>query len=730
MVRDSNGKRRIHPDSRIREYAGVTRPTGGGSAWRAQAPGTAEYYRTSTYGASLTAARDRHRLAPTSPLRPSDPNDRDRRPYRVAVVAVVAFVAFVVCELAGMIALVRSYHIAQTTLSNMSEFAWFYAGMLLLELPIVVLVARRATSRAMRTALITLYGLVSYAPKLLRNPSSPLYHDEFAHWRATYEILSTGKLFQPDPIIPIVSRYPGMHAATAALVHVTGLSIWQAATILLVLCHVTLVLGIAVLAQSLGFDNRTASIIAILYGLNSSFLYFDTQYGYESMAITLVVWCLAAYVRAVQSRSQRGRIAWGALAAVFSAGTVVVHHLSSVTLILIMTLASLALSVPGLVGGKGSGRGRAIATAWCLTLFTALLAGIWFRFVAPGTWSYLSPYLSQGLSELVNVARGAGSTRQLFSASLSPWWEQKSAYLVPVFALGLATGGILLARAKIRDGCLPRGRRRALLAAFALLGAVYFPSTVFILAPAGAEGARRSWAFTWIGLCILAGPAAIWLLDWTARRGRRWVRTSLGSGLLVALAIALVGGTAAGLNPTYRFPGPFLFGSDARSVTPEMLGTSAWFSSRFGPGNNIVTDRFTGLIMASFGLQNTASPSAGFPTYNLYLAKPGAPIQPPFLLDELSTSRYLYLIVDERMAYDVPAIGVYFEADEPSFVTKAGRPVFSGRLTKFNTIAWMVKVYQSNNYSIYRLNLPASQATYQHQPPKLKGKLGKLSVTK
>ena len=133
-------------------------------------------------------------------------------------------------------------------------------------------------------------------------------------------------------------------------------------------------------------------------------------------------------------------------------------------------------------------------TAWSLTLVTALLAGAWFRFLAPTTWSYLSPFLGEGLSQLMQAANGSGGTRQLFGASLSPWWEQKSAYLVPLLALGLALGGLLSIRARMRDGRLPRGSRRALLVAFALLGLIYFPSTLFILSPSGAEGARRSWA--------------------------------------------------------------------------------------------------------------------------------------------------------------------------------------------------------------------------------------------
>ena len=213
---------------------------------------------------------------------------------------------------------------------------------------------------------------------------------------------------------------------------------------------------------------------------------------------------------------------------------------------------------------------------------------------------------------------------------------------------------------------------------------------------------------------MLAGPAVVWLLDWVGRRCTPMVARQPAFGPLAALAIALVGGTAAGLNAAYRFPGPFLYGSDTRSVTPELLGTSEWFAARFGPGNNIVTDRFTGLIFGSFGLQNTADPSAGFPVYNLYLAKPGAPIEPPFLLSELNTSRYTYLIVDARMAYDMPETRCLLRSlMSRHSVTKAGKSIFYGRLGKFNTIPWMVKVFQSDNYSIYRLNLPATNDGYQ-----------------
>ena len=108
-----------------------------------------------------------------------------------------------------MYAVVRAYHIGENTLTSAFEFTWFWAGMFLLLLPLAGLIARWGTPPPIRTALLILYGLVSFAPKLLRNPLGPLYHDEYAHWRQTFDILSTGKLFQPNPIISIIARYPG-----------------------------------------------------------------------------------------------------------------------------------------------------------------------------------------------------------------------------------------------------------------------------------------------------------------------------------------------------------------------------------------------------------------------------------------------------------------------------------------------------------------------------------------
>ena len=173
------------------------------------------------------------------------------------------------------------------------------------------------------------------------------------------------------------------------------------------------------------------------------------------------------------------------------------------------------------------------------------------------------------------------------------------------------------------------------------------------------------------------------------------------------MAISTVGGTAAGLVPSYRFPGPFLYGSVTRDVTPELIAASTWFESRFGAGNSVVTDRYTGIVFASYGLQNVPLVYASLPIWDLYLANSDTTI-PSSLLSELKADNYGYLVVDRRMAYYIPELGTYFNPGEPHFLmSPTAQSVFFGKLQKFDTTPWMEKVFQSNNYSIYRLNLPA-----------------------
>ena len=131
------------------------------------------------------------------------------------------------------------------------------------------------------------------------------------------------------------------------------------------------------------------------------------------------------------------------------------------------------------------------------------------------------PFPWRGPVQLMQAATGSGGARQLFGASLSPWWEQKSAYLVPVLALCFAAGGLLLIRARIRDGSFREARRRALLdwRSPCLASCIFRQQSSFLLLRERRVPAAHGLSPGSDCACSLR-PAVVWLLDWADAANR------------------------------------------------------------------------------------------------------------------------------------------------------------------------------------------------------------------
>jgi hypothetical protein len=573
-----------------------------------------------------------------------------------------------------------------------SPFPYFWLGLLLFAVPAIAWAGRRDVSAPVRLGVLVGYAAFTYLPKLLRNPDGPLYHDEFAHWRQSREILLDGRLFEANPIVRVIGDFPGLHATVASIAALTGLTVWPAALIVLVLAHVLVVLGVAVLGGDLWHDPRVAALAAIIYSLNSSFLFFDTQFGYESLAVPLLIWTLVTLIRALRAAALPVRLGWSAFTLLLAGATIATHHLTALWLIGIMLLLSAVLTVR-------NRRSKATATAWALTGATAALVAAWLVWVSPRTAGYLDPYLGQALDQATAMAGEHGSgSRQLFSQSIAPWWEQAAAFVAaPIAFAAMATATVRLWRHRAPD---PVDRCVAL--GMLILGAMYFPASLLILTPSGAEGARRSWAFSYLGIALVVAPVVSWALD-------RFPRRLTGTLFLTLTTVLLVGNVAAGMNPSYRFPGPPVYGSDTRAASPEMMAAAAWLNRTQGRHLRIVADRYSGLIFGSYGEQDPVTGSGAFPTYDLYLSPPGRPVSPA-LLSQLQSWRFGYLIVDRRMALEVPDIKIYFETNEP--IPHTDRPSFTlGQLTKFDSLPWTIKIYDSSDIAIYRFDFASLAAT-------------------
>ncbi|WNV85108.1 hypothetical protein [Umezawaea sp. Da 62-37] len=586
---------------------------------------------------------------------------------------------------AGILVVGVSYRLSGSGSPAALYYPVFWAGMLIGAVPVTGRIATGTRPQAMWGLL--LLGVLTHAPKFLRNPDAPSYHDEYAHWRQAVDVLSTGELLRPNAIIPIVQFYPGTSGLTAGVQRLSGLSTWSSGQLVLLVAHVLGLFAVFVLART-HLDTRAGAVASVVYALNPSAMYFDTQYAYEGIAIALFLWILA--LTSLGARARGRHRAGAVVGALLCAGAcVVTHHLTTLFLALLLFVVALLVSVRGRITRRKPSPERAddggTGVWWLVFGATTLFAGLWVAFVARPTVDYLSPYVGGSVDQLSAVAAKTGAGRQVLAPTVQPLWERGLTALAPVVVglMCLALLGIMRRE--------HRGWRTDTLALMAF-GFVYFPSVLFLLAPSGAEGARRSWAFSYVGLALVAA--------FVVPRGRErvprrwWARTPLLAAFFVVLLIGNVGG---GLNDPYRFPGPFTWGTDTNSASAEARTVAEQLAAQAGPVR-VVADRYTALQLVAYGGFGVAAPSTGFPAWEL-TQSPEDPDRK--LAGDLHSSGYDYLVVDTRMA-DRPAFnGDNYGPGDPLLYAAPPR----AHLDRLDRVPWAARIITTEHLRVYRLDL-------------------------
>jgi len=323
----------------------------------------------------------------------------------------------------------------------------------------------------------------------------------------------------------------------------------------------------------------------------------------------------------------------------------------------------------------------------------------WVAFVAPDTVGYLLPHVTEPLHSLAAFLRGARTTRlngaatkvpatrAVFGGSTIPGYELAAAFAAPVVLglCGLAAGVRWIRHAEVR--------RTASWVYVLALG--YFVTLPLALFTGGAPSVHRSWATTFFGLGLMMAV----LVDGASRR----LLTGTGRLLMaVGLVVVLVGNTAAGSAADYRFPGPYEFGSDTRSVTAQTVAMATWFKDHVGTNVAVATDRYTALALTTWADARTPQSSGALPIaefwYDTY--PPG-----PSLLRAMRRDGVRYLVVDLRSALSTPAEANLFYAGEPAVVPAAD-------LTRLSGWPWLHELYRSTDYEVFRIDFAQYQAWY------------------
>jgi hypothetical protein len=585
----------------------------------------------------------------------------------------------------GVALVIWAYRVAPTARVD-SYDPIFWAGMLLIYLA----TAWRAVCGRYALVWLGWLGLVTVLPVFWVSPGGPNGFDAIAQFALLRNVISTGRLFQYTPLLAIGTFYPGLQSAAAVIHWLTGLSPWDSALALIAAVHCLLPLQVYYIARALPVPHRWAALAGVVYAANPSFVYFDAQFSYESVALLLMLTLVRLYVEGLAAE-RSGSPSWGyrlraaLLIAVISFGLVVTHHLTSLAGIALLLAGALFLKPMSGLADRKAGWHRQFVR-WVPVLTLAMCFGLWVVFVASATVSYLSPWLTGTAAELRALASGSapiGTTRQIFSHSTSPGYEQAAAIAAPILV------AVVLLLAAIRWLQKPSLRENFLWPF--VLTAVYLASVPLTFTSDGSQPAHRSWATTYVGVALLSA-AVIVLFEFDKRRP--WLKRTAVTAGATLIAVVFVGNVAVDAPPASRFPGPYQFGSDSRNVTPETLRFAHWVQAHLGSGAHIVTDRFTALALTAYADAFTPLQGNDLAIGNIWYnsAPPG-----PLLISAMERQGDKYLAVDIRDAHHIATQPPLFFKGEPKRVPLQN-------LTRLAHWPWLRLIYFSRHYRLYKID--------------------------
>jgi hypothetical protein len=466
--------------------------------------------------------------------------------------------AVALCASLGLLACAGTQALSRATLAPPGILFW--AGLLLIVVPVFWRLSSPRPTETERLALVTLLGLALYGVKVVRDSFLYGFSDEPVHAFNADQIAGTHHLFSDNPILPTTAHYPGLEGATSALMTMSGLSSFSAGLIVVGAARLMLILGLFQLFRAISGSARMAGLGVAIYVGNFNFLYFSAQFSYESLSLPLLIVVVLAVTRWISAPRDEAR-AWSVPIVLATAAVVVTHHLTSYALV--VTLAALAIFFH-LLRDRTAG-----ANPWPFAAVALGLTVTWLVVVASTTVGYLEPVIDRAFTAAIDTVTGGADPRGLFESAeaadvpdLTPLAARGVAFAaIAILALGLALS--------IRE-VLRRYRGQPLVLLFCAAAVGFFATLPLRFVPEAWETGNRASGFLFIGLAFVVAHAV--LRDPIARM-TPMLRQSLLTGLL---AVVCMGGVIAGWPWDAHLDKPVRITADGRTLESETVGLGRW----------------------------------------------------------------------------------------------------------------------------------------------------------
>jgi hypothetical protein len=476
-----------------------------------------------------------------------------RDPLSLPLIALLSAVGLLIVSAANAL--------SRATLTETSLIYW--AGLLLIALPIFYKLSSKEPSYRQRLVLVLLLGLALYGVKVVHDGIYFTFTDEFVHAFNAERIAETHHLYHFNPIIPTTPHYPGLEGATSSLMSLTGMSSYGAGTILVGAARLTFMAALFFLFARLSGSARGAGLGVAIYTGSSNFLYWGAQFSYESLALPLMVVVLMAFAEREAGPRER-RTPWTALIVLAILAITITHHLTSYGVALIFIALAVLYRVLRIKRPN----------PWPLALFAAGTAVGWLLIAARQTVSYLFPVLGDAIEAIWNTASGESAPRTLFHQS-SDVAEQVG--VTPLPARGLALLAVLILFVAMVVGIRQvwsRYRREPLVLLFCAAAIVFFGALGLRFAPAAWETGNRAGEFLFIGLAFVAIFGAAELL----RSGPNLQRRRLL--FTAALGVVLFGGVISGWPWDVQTARPLQATAAGTEIDSESLALAKFAGAR------------------------------------------------------------------------------------------------------------------------------------------------------
>jgi len=455
----------------------------------------------------------------------------------------------------------------------------YWAGVLLVVVPIAARVGMEDVSLRERFALVALFGLTLYAIKVVRDPFLFTFPDEPIHaYNADQTLLHHG-LFNGNPVLAVTSGYPGLASATNALMSLTGMSAFGAGVILIGVARLLLVMALFVLFTRVSGSHRLAGLAVVIYAGSSNFLYWGVQYSYESLSLPLLVAVLAAFAEREAAGPRLAR-SWVVPIVLGTLAVVVTHHLTSYALVIVLVLLAV---IYRLVRSPKP-------NPWPFAVFAAVLALGWMLIAAGNTVDYLSPVFSGAVKSVWNTIFGESKARTLFQSPSSEVVHETPflARLITVAAVGLLLLGYL---AGFREAWARRAKR-PFVVLFCLGGAAFFATLGLRFAPDAWETGNRAAMYLFIGLAFVIAYAVLRLI----RKGPRLRLRQ--AGVLAGIGIVVIGGAIAGWPWDSQLAQPTRITAAGTEIESEPIALAHWIGEQLPEGKFAAADADARMILA------------------------------------------------------------------------------------------------------------------------------------